>query len=740
MLNNLETDIEKAADLSHGGKLVPKFILVHGAHGIHKRLTWVKKDEVTDEHLHVKEGDVALYNGEEHTIVGVKDDGYVKLKDQTGRRHDKSPNKLVFPHDGEGSAPITPEGEVKPSEKKVVSDEDEGGLDYDIYGSPAERMIEWEKMVSNFADDKSLRLSIASGSGGVGKTFTVLQNTKIKEGLENGDVVKFTGGTTPGGFFEMLYNNKDKKIILDDFDMVFDDPAMLNILTSISSNTGSVTLTNPKSGNVHEKTSDGVPPRFDFDGSVMLISNVNLDKQAEKHGPKAENFQRILTNSDNLNLRLTKKETWDLLNDKILHDGRKMINGIENPNYGKINSSLKFQDALGNKVEVTDEEKESIANYFAKNWRNLEELSGRTLTKCNAIRDFFSKKGMKWEVEADKILLKDKPEMSIVENFDSFYNSLDMVTGNQVKCAVVADTNANNVTTYLKQKGMQNSHEVCTLQKQQNLEYEPEDGEEPVSNQYVVISSAGGGLTEKSLYETLFKHNFKTIVFDNSADKVLESNLGQGLLKGALDTSGDGEVAWLTSVNTGRYKPDFKPSDFEDNGAYGDALRQGGWKYETDEESGKVDPKSITHPNDLPEKFQFKGKCVFITSSLDNAPQPIQSRSMLANIKETPDTFIERSKYLINKREQLGIGFTNLKGQNYTYSEYKDALNFMAKNIDKIKNSYKNEEGVIKCMHFFRSENGNEENVVKKLMKSLDSGSLFIVDVDIEKAFNSLIL
>lgn len=689
----------------------------------HHTTRWMSKEEYQKEHDHkllrpVQAGDKVHHGGEIHTYVKPDKTGdYMYLESPDGKKHYKkvSSVNVLNPEENPADIDVSKLKQLKSTQGGSQNSDEETPLDYDIYGTPTERMQDWDKLIRNFAEDNCRNLTIAYGTGGVGKTYSVLTNSKIDKELESGEVVKFTGGTTPGGFFEMLYRNRDKKIILDDFDMVFNDPNMLALITTISSNTGRRYLSSPVSGSLFNDEGDKIPSRFNFTGKIMIISNINIDQQAVS-GNNQEKFREILTNADKVDLKLTRKETWDLMNGKILHDARKIVNGEPNPNFGKINPNLKFKDAYGNNRFVSQEGKQELVDYFSKNWNNMVELSGRTLTKANAIREYYTKKGEDWTKKADEMLLKDKPAMSINERYDVFGDSIDMIAKGKLKSAAIIAKNPQDVIEALEDNGLFESHRGFELVDEQNPDLEREDEETSVKDMYVEIK--GKDLTDKALYENLWKHNGKVIVFNKTAKGFLKSDLGQGLLKGALDTSGDGEVCWLSSMNTGKMRPSYKKNDFENGDDFAEQLRTDGYRFEMDD-NGNPDMSTISHPYDLPDKFSFKGRCVFIVDSEEDVPQPIQSRSMVADIKATPEEFVERSKYVFNHRKEKGKEFSNVF-KNVTSEEYNDAVKFLQDNLKtgKVADHYYSEEGIQKYIRKVREGDNDERSLMREFMKS----------------------
>lgn len=754
------TNLKKGMEndlLEKAGANNPNLRLVHiiDKNGVH-RVVWKLPEEIeklkeTKSRIEdVKPGDKVTVDGESWTIRRlVPADGYVRVQnDTTGKKAYRTLNKVRFPHPETGEETLGG-NEVQRAAATGGSGgytnpdvEPEQARDYEVFGTPAERMQDWADMIKNFADDKSKNLTVAYGTGGVGKTFNVLKNEKIKKGLEDGTVVKFTGGTTAAGFFEMLYKNRDKKIILDDFDMVFNDPGMLGLLATISRSSEERLLSNPnssKSVKVQKEESDEdkdedsvqIPSKFTFTGKLMVISNIDLDDEAAGSGGNANKFEELLGNANKVDLKMSKKETWDLINEFILHKN------------GEVNMDLKFQDAFGSPKEVSKEDREELAEYFKKNWKEMRELSGRTLTKANAIQQFYKRRGANWQEKADQMLLQGGDEnIGVRERFRTFNDSIDMIASGELKSAIIGAQNADNIVEHLKNRGFKcpkinGVPKEHVLIDQMKPDYVPHPRENFVTDTYVV--ETGSNFTDRKLYETLWKHNGKVIIFDNSAKAFLQSDLGQGLLKGALDTSGDGEIAWLSKSTGGKVKPPKKDKDMPIE-EYHEMLRREGFKFDI-EESGKV--INVSHPYDIPDKFQFKGRCIFV-GDVDDAEQPIKSRSMIADIKTTPEEFLTVVNDVIEHREREGLAFSHIfKGVDK--NEYREAVEIMNKLKDKIHPRHFTEEGIQTIINIKRENEGQnltEEQRIAKYRRRLAKSfydDLNYGNDNIIKAFKSLL-
>jgi hypothetical protein len=104
-------DVIKAGRISQNGKLKPVHIIdKNGKHTV----KWKLPEDAKNDH-HVGEGHTVTYKGAKHTVHKVKEDGYWTLKDENGKKHDKSPNRLEVHKPGETQ-------DTKPKVEKPAQD------------------------------------------------------------------------------------------------------------------------------------------------------------------------------------------------------------------------------------------------------------------------------------------------------------------------------------------------------------------------------------------------------------------------------------------------------------------------------------------------------------------------------------------------------------------------------------------------------------------------------------------
>lgn len=144
--------------------------------------------------------------------------------------------------------------------------------------------------------------------------------------------------------------------------------------------------------------------------------------------------------------------------------------------------------------------------------------------------------------------------------------------------------------------------------------------------------SVTGKVTPAALYRILYEHNGKQILFDD-CDSFLKDDDAVNVLKGALDTSGDGTVNWQSSAK-------IKDSKGEE----------------------------------MPKRFKFKGSAIFISNlSADKVPQPLKSRSLRVDMSMSKEQTIDRINFILDK--------IDFKLPGTTMEDKREVLNYLKENL-----------------------------------------------------------
>ena len=160
---------------------------------------------------------------------------------------------------------------------------------------------------------KDLTLGVAKGTfnalfvggkGGTGKTQTV-EDSLAEAGLRQGSgYYKVTGSATASGIYTLLYQNHDGIILFDDSDSAFDDQESRNIFKAATDTKKVRRLTWQKAGGaITAKDGRKIPPAFNFEGRIIVVSNLSLDKLDPDKALRTRGFVIIInpTNDEMVN-------------------------------------------------------------------------------------------------------------------------------------------------------------------------------------------------------------------------------------------------------------------------------------------------------------------------------------------------------------------------------------------------------------------------------------------------------
>ena len=207
----------------------------------------------------------------------------------------------------------------------------------------------------------SVRAMIVSGPPGVGKSYGVEEQlnksdifNKMADVPPKFEVVR--GSMSALGLYQKLYkfSNPGNILVLDDCDSVLFDDISLNILKAaldsskkryISWNTESRVLAN-----------EGVPDRFEYKGSVIMITNIKFDYVKSKK--LKDHLAAIMSRCHYLDL------TMDPSRDKFLRCKQIVKDGNMLSEYG-----------------FSEEEGQGLIQFMEDNKEHLNEISLRMVTK-----------------------------------------------------------------------------------------------------------------------------------------------------------------------------------------------------------------------------------------------------------------------------------------------------------------------------------------------------------------------
>jgi len=114
---------------------------------------------------------------------------------------------------------------------------------------------------------------VVTGEGGLGKTYTVLEQMQRKHLVENNQYVHIKGYATARGLYRTLYENCDKICIFDDCDSILEDKVALNLLKGALDSYDKRTIKW-----IVKSQDENLPDEFEFLGRIIFISNMPMER------------------------------------------------------------------------------------------------------------------------------------------------------------------------------------------------------------------------------------------------------------------------------------------------------------------------------------------------------------------------------------------------------------------------------------------------------------------------------
>lgn len=237
----------------------------------------------------------------------------------------------------------------------------------EIYEEAEARIQERFEILSEMAQaaiDGDCRSLIVSGPGGLGKSH------KIHEALRNWDPMESSHTVTKGyckatGLYRLLWKHRHAGhvLVFDDCDSVLYDEICLNMLKAAcdSSKTRRINY-GAEYDMFDEEEGENIPRAFDFEGSIIFISNIDWDAAVDKGHKLSPHLGAMISRSHYIDLGLKTKR--DLL----------------------IRIKHVIADGCLDEMNLTRQEQDDVVGFINQNSDKLRELSVRILIKVANIR------------------------------------------------------------------------------------------------------------------------------------------------------------------------------------------------------------------------------------------------------------------------------------------------------------------------------------------------------------------
>jgi hypothetical protein len=157
----------------------------------------------------------------------------------------------------------------------------------------------------------NIRGGVIAGATGVGKSYSVLEAFERAE-LEEKIKFKEVKGSMSGiGLYQTLFEMSDpgSVLLLDDADKVFDDMEPVNLLKAALDTSKKRRISWIKESRALQDA--GIPTQFEYNGSIMFISNKDFVREIERETKIAPHLKAIIGRSLFLDLGIhTQREIF----------------------------------------------------------------------------------------------------------------------------------------------------------------------------------------------------------------------------------------------------------------------------------------------------------------------------------------------------------------------------------------------------------------------------------------------
>ena len=206
------------------------------------------------------------------------------------------------------------------------------------------------------------RSLIVSGPAGLGKSFTVERTLgQWDPNGVNHTIVK--GYVRATGLIKLLYQFREEGqvVVFDDADTIFFDDTSLNLLKAVCDTTERRRVSWLSEGKLmDEETGEIIPRTFDFEGTIIFITNYDFDQMIEKGHKLAPHLNALISRSHYIDLALKTRRDYLVRIRQVIREG--ML------------------------AELTDDQRNDVMSYIERNHARLRELSLRMAIKIGNLR------------------------------------------------------------------------------------------------------------------------------------------------------------------------------------------------------------------------------------------------------------------------------------------------------------------------------------------------------------------
>lgn len=253
--------------------------------------------------------------------------------------------------------------------------------DQEILQKLTERFSAMDLMTENTLNGVNRSL-IVSGPAGLGKSYGIMKMADAFMNDKSKQVTIIKGFVRPTGLYKTLYENRHAHcvVIFDDADSIFTDDVSMNLLKAACDMTEKRHLHWLAETNMKDEDDERLPRNFEFEGSIIFITNYDFDDFIQRGNRLAPHFQALISRSIYLDLEMKTARDYMIRIQQVLP---------------LMLVDLKLSQADG----------VVLMNFIEKNCEKLRELSLRMVVKLATI---YKMNRVTWESLARVTCFKNK--------------------------------------------------------------------------------------------------------------------------------------------------------------------------------------------------------------------------------------------------------------------------------------------------------------------------------------------
>ncbi len=256
--------------------------------------------------------------------------------------------------------------------------------DEEIRTKLADRFSAMDKMTDATVNgiNKSL---IISGPAGLGKSYGVMKIAAEYE-KQGRQVVVIKGFVRPTGLYKVLYEYRHPHcvVIFDDSDSIFTDDVSLNLLKGACDMTRTRKLYWLAETRMEDDGGDRLPTSFEFEGSIIFITNTDFDYVIAKGTRLAPHFEAMISRSIYLDLAMHSRRDYLVRIQMVIEEGMLRDAGLSDFDASEL--MMYIDNHCEQLRELSLRMVIKLANLMRMDRNNWQKLAKTTCHKSHVVR------------------------------------------------------------------------------------------------------------------------------------------------------------------------------------------------------------------------------------------------------------------------------------------------------------------------------------------------------------------